>query len=284
MANTRASSGYNFPTIQRTQAEILAEGMRDRAHAHAQAVEANGGKQLVSAQQNRTSLTPIDVWGHRNDPSGDMAMLNGTANPAASSSPPGVLNPYDWRGHEGIAHPPAINNPTGHAVALPATAPQTAPDYKGESTYFDPYAGSQVHEINPALDQRFSVNGQTSGAQTAQGILDKYQTPGTTASFTPGNVTDASGNTMAPGGAVTPAFDRASAETALKASHPNIFIAGSPENNAFVAHAQQHGEQSAHANVNSIMATARPATAPLNPTSENAATAIPKGGLDPYAG
>lgn len=195
-----------------------------------------------------------------------------------------MANPNDWRGKSGIGAAAPRMDPgwqlkgtAGEGV----TIPDSARNYKGEKSYVDPYTGPTI-DVDPSKDQRFSVNGQTSGAQTAAGIAAKYQVPGATASFTPGTVTDSTGNTMAQNGQVTPpvalhpsGFDSAqsaaAARTASLKAHPEIGKAGTAANQAFVAHAQQFGEPSAHANVASIVAGGPE----LNPTATNAATSIP---------
>jgi hypothetical protein len=48
-------------------------------------------------------------------------------------------------------------------------------------------------------------------------------------------------------------MDLTAARLALQQAHPNIFVAGSPENLAFVAHAKEFGEESAHQNADKLM-------------------------------
>lgn len=54
-----------------------------------------------------------------------------------------------------------------------------------------------------------------------------------------------------------PTFDQTAARLALKQKHPAIFEAGTPENEAFVAHAKQYGEASAHENADAMIGTLR---------------------------
>lgn len=276
MANSRV------PSVRQESAQQEIERNRQLdAHNRAQAArDSNGGRSAPHSQaETAGGLSSAKEWDSRNTPSANFNRLkplpltpyttipappvlttaavnpldaeqrlsaSPAAAPAAGNVPRGTFNPDA----NSIANPPPMDNLTG-SWNKGATVPEQATNYLGESRYIDPHAnGAMVSEIDPAKDMRYSVNGQTSGANTAAGILSKYQTPGTTASFTPGTVTDAGGNVANNGQTV---FNRASAETALKASHPNIFTAGSPENTAFVAHAQQYGEPSAHANVDSIM-------------------------------
>lgn len=53
-------------------------------------------------------------------------------------------------------------------------------------------------------------------------------------------------------------FNSSAARIALQKSHPNIFIAGTPENAAFVAHAKRYGEEAAHQAAPGLMATLTP--------------------------
>lgn len=157
---------------------------------------------------------------------------------------------------------------TGHEGVV---LPDTGYNYKGEKSYVDPFAAAQggsgrVLEIDPSKDQRFSVNGQTSGAQTAQGIQDKYQVPGTTAAFTPGSIAPTSGTIMGQNGQVTQP-PQTPERQALFQAHPEIFQTGTPQNAAFVAHANQFGEASAHQNIDSIMQGAQQPSPTPSPSS-----------------
>jgi hypothetical protein len=265
---------YRQESINTQLAREAAERAVDRRNA---ARDLGFGSAPHSAAETAGGVSTPSQWASRNAASPNMAALHaGVLSPYTlpaapqgptpsdapmepTNVPHGTINPYPQPGTEGIAHPPPMDNLTG-SWNKGTTIPDRATNYLGEKTYFSPYAQSNVHEIDPAKDQRFAVMGQTSGAQTAQGILDKYGTPGTTASFTPGTVTDAAGNVAQNGQTV---FNRQQSETALRASHPEIFQARTPQNAAFVAHAQQFGEPSAHANVDTIMSNAaKPAAAP----------------------
>lgn len=179
-----------------------------------------------------------------------------------------MADPYDWRGKVGAANAPAMdagwqNRGTGREGAV---IPDTARNYKGEKSYFDPYAGGTTYDVDPSKDQRFAKlnpsTGQleTSGANTAAGIAAKYGVPGTTSSFTP-----AAPAPVAPAGPPqTP--ERA----ALYAAHPEIFQEGTPQNIAFVNHVNDYGEASAHQNIDGLMGAAStppPVAAPATPTA-----------------
>lgn len=73
--------------------------------------------------------------------------------------------------------------------------------------------------------------------------------------------------------------EQGSARTQLLSDHPEIGQAGTAANQAFVAYAQQHGEQAAHNNIASILAGGTD----LNPNGSNSATAIPSGAPSPNA-
>lgn len=252
-------------TTQQWHSQFQRQGVNPLAPADG--AQAGG---LPGATINTPPLTGIDPYAHARDfarTPGDIAAnyqnLSGIGKAAPRMDP-------GWQ----------LKGTAGEGV----TIPDSARNYKGEKSYVDPYAGPTI-DVDSSKDQRFSVNGQTSGAQTAAGIAAKYQVPGTTASFTPGTVTDSTGNVMAQNGQVTPppqaphwtgfptANDAAAARTALLKAHPDIGQAGTAANQAFIAHAQQFGEPSAHANVASIVADGPE----LNPTTTNSATAIPIG-------
>lgn len=185
-------------------------------------------------------------------------------------------NPNSWMGKSGIANPPPINNAMGGTGREGVVLPDSGSNYRGEKSYVAPYSSGpgagNVIEVNPSKDLLYSRNGQTSGQLTAQAIQDKYQTPGTVAHVTQGNVTDAQGNTMAQNGKVTPppaptggfnsAEEFAQARNSLQQSHPDVFKAGTPQNLDFADYAQQHGEPAAHA----YMQTAYPPTTSAAPT------------------
>lgn len=247
------------------------------------------GVEAYSAPATNLSVEPLAPVGLR-FPGDSAAIVANQRSPQeqAMIADTNPTNPNSWMGKTGIDHPPPITNliGSGHeGVALP----QTGPNYKGESSYVAPYSSGpgagNVIEVDPSKDQRFSRMGQTSGQLTAQGIQDKYQTPGTTARITQGNVTDAQGNTMAQNGRVTPFTPADPVRTAANATnpvnggfgsrdewmqarnslqqqHPEVFQAGTAKNLDFADYAQQHGEPAAHA----YMQTAYPATASVAPT------------------
>lgn len=146
--------------------------------------------------------------------------------------------------------------------------PDTARNYKGEKSYLDPLAGGKVYDVDPSKDQRFSVNGQTSGANTAAGIAAKYGVPGTTASFTPAQP-EQSAPVAQTGPPQTP--DRA----ALYQNHPEVFQAGTPQNIAFVNHVKDYGEDSAHQNIDGLMEAAGTQLTPPASTPTPAAAPTP---------
>lgn len=240
----------------------------------------------------RDQLTPrgIDPYASPQGPTQSGAPLGGNADQVGigASAPP--MDP-GWQlkgtGHEGVV------------------LPDTGYDYKGEKSYVDPFAAAQggsgrVLEIDPSKDQRFSVNGQTSGAQTAQGIQDKYQVPGTTAAFTPGSIAPTSGTIMGQNGQVTQP-PQTPERQALFQAHPEIFQTGTPQNAAFVSHANQFGEASAHQNIDSIMQGAQqpsptpspaptpnteataPQTIATTPPANKPAAQTPRKQVDPFA-
>lgn len=186
--------------------------------------------------------------------------INGVYNSPAQTA--GLLG-EDWRGREGVANPPPMLH-SGAPGSEGAVLPSNAANYKGISAYNDPDAGgARVIEYDPSKDMRYSKMGVTSGANTAQGIQDKYQTPGTTAKFTPGTVTDNNGNVMNQGGDV---WNRDAARASLYQSHPEVWQAGTDKNKAFAEYAAQHGEQAAHANIDTILGGATQANKPNSTT------------------
>jgi hypothetical protein len=72
------------------------------------------------------------------------------------------------------------------------------------------------------------------------------------------------------------AFDLNGALTQLKRNHPNVFKDGTPENAAFVAHAKEHGPESAFNNANDIMGRLAGKNASINDTPRPIALAPPK--------
>lgn len=169
-------------------------------------------------------------------------------------------------GREGVANPPPMMH-SGVPGSEGAVLPSNAANYKGISAYNDPDAGgARVIEYDPSKDMRYSKMGVTSGANTAAGILDKYQTPGTTAKFTQGAVNDQAGHTMMQGGEVVPSWNRDAAREQLFQAHPEVWKGNSDANKAFSAYVNQHGEQAAHANIDTILGGAAQANKPNSTT------------------
>lgn len=262
MASNRTPSLHQ-ESPEAAQRRRLIEKRNEDAEA---AVTANGGRSAPhSAAETASALTPEGEWLKM------FPMPPGASNPAPIAlGTPGTLNPFVP--HAGV---PAINNPRPQ-TSPSLVHPQTAPNYLGESTYFDPHAGvegAQVHEIDPAKDQRFSVMGQTSGANTAAGIAKMYGDP------TGGSIRYV--QPTAPTTPPAPAYDQAAARASTLQAHPNIGVEGTPENNAFVAHATQYGEQSAHANLPSILSQSQTMSAAKPPAApKEASTSEP---LSPYS-
>lgn len=89
--------------------------------------------------------------------------------------------------------------------------------------------------------------------------LDAVATPGT--AYGTGSVRTAGADeklgkavVTADGVSRTGPQDYAGRNAGLQKQHPNLFVAGSPENAAFVAHAKQYGVPDAYDNVDSLMA------------------------------
>lgn len=266
----------------------LSRGM----NAERQAREQDFRTQLGKQKQNPVLENPLNrpaAWEGQLTPRirPFAAAAQGPTQTGATADTTGV--PQDWRGQTGISNPPPINNAMGGTGREGVVLPDSGYNYRGEKSYVSPYssgpgAGNTI-EVNPSKDLLYSRDGQTTGQLTAQGIQDKYQTPGTTARITQGNVTDAQGNTMAQNGRVTPFTPADPVRTAsnttnpvnggfgsrdewmqarnsLQQQHPEVFQAGTPKNLDFSDYAQQHGEPAAHA----YMQTAYPATASVAPT------------------
>lgn len=287
-----------------------------KMNAERQALEQQA--RIKASRQNTNGQAP-EVGQHR--------AQSGVMTPNSLDQPPGWAGQLNQRGIDPYASPQGSGAPlegnagqsdigraappmdpgwqlkgTGHEGVV---LPDTGYNYKGEKSYVDPFAASQggsgrVLEIDPSKDQRFSVNGQTSGAQTAQGIQDKYQVPGTTAAFTPGSIAPTSGTIMGQNGQVTQP-PQTPERQALFQAHPEIFQTGTPQNAAFVAHANQFGEASAHQNIDSIMQGAQqpsptpspaptpnteataPQTIATTPPANKPAAQTPRKQVDPFA-
>lgn len=275
-------SQYRTPTFG-----DLSRGM----NAERQAREQDYRTQIAKQQRNPNQENPLNrppAWAGQLTP-GQIRPMMAYQGPTPSGEPTSSTDPNAWMGKEGISNPPPINNAMGGTGREGVVLPDSGYNYRGEKSYVSPYssgpgAGNTI-EVNPSKDLLYSQNGQTSGQLTAQGIQDKYQTPGTTARITQGNVTDAQGNTMAQNGRVTPFTPADPVRTAanttnpvnggfgsrnewmqarnsLQQQHPEVFQAGTPKNLDFADYVQQHGEPAAHA----YMQTAYPATASVAPT------------------
>lgn len=127
-----------------------------------------------------------------------------------------------------------------------------------------------------AHDAGLAAAGKNQLTMTSYGqISSRNAQPGDTPAEGPSFV--ANNGVSNPG--VVPAFNQPAAHAALYANPAmrGIFTAGTPENAAFVAHANQNGLQSAYQNANSIVQSARQ-PAPAAPTPQ-AAPALPAGAV-----
>jgi len=245
------------------------------AHENARIARANNGGRSAppSAQSRPYGFTPADQWNARFASTLSPYATGMEAEEARASNP--VTNTQSTPQQPDYIHSPVPLNNLAGGSKLPqgTTIADSTSNYRGDKSYFDPYSGNEgarVIEYNPKNDYAGS-----------SGILKKYQTPSTqstfigedgrthTTGFTPGNVTDAQGNSVSTTGATQP-YNQAEARANLYQNYPEIWKAGSPENVAFTAHANQYGEPSAFTNVRDIIGGARGA-----PQGSGVTTAAP---------
>lgn len=251
------------PIYQPTGAELANrqvaydKQMENEANRKA-AIVRNGGRSAPQSQASRAlGLTPQDAW-RALFPRPAGARLGATAPDPMDDGAAQASSTFDTQAtpaRQISAHfDPNVNS-------VPNTPPMNNPGYPR----VDPHLDINGPAVQGALDQ-------------AAGITHTPAAPGVNVPSIYG-----SGHLVAPGetdkeNAVfnaangVPSLDwtpqqRQQNEDVLEKSHPAIFQNGTPENAAFVAHAQQYGEQSAHENVDKIMSgIQKPKSATASPT------------------
>lgn len=154
----------------------------------------------------------------------------------------------------------------------------------------NPNASVNSPEIQSALDavpgtqQPSSVAATGRTMMTPYGMISSNAAPAGSAQLTAAETAAATTPTGINHAQTQPQDDRQHFKTqdeanvagaALRQSHPEIFQNGTAANQAFVAYAKEHGQAAAFQNADNIV-RGGPS---LNPTANNANTAIPSGGI-----
>lgn len=265
MANQRT------PSYRQESAQQEIERNRQlEAHDRVQAtIAANKGRSAPhSAADTGGGISPQNQWDARNTPSANFLRLNPLPGQGPLPLPPSGEQPKKsaYQTNNFIPNPPPMNNLIPGSAATASLAPRIS---AYATSLPNPLTGPGGNAATDRADYEQNLGLYAPGGMTARaaipqppaqtvfqpsqtdvaGIQGRYQTPGTTASFTPGTATDIAGNSTSNG---VP-FNQASSRASLYASHPQIFQSGTPENTAFVSHAQQYGEPSAHANIDTVL-------------------------------
>lgn len=249
-------------TVQRETQRRREELAKDKAGVRPRTSTADTNAHLrgTNASPQATVRSPVAAPTPRVTGNLNANRPNTLAGGAIAASPQQPATPSP------IVHPPTLTGPTGtratDAAQVKATVGFTQPAQ----------ASPQVAVTNPTAPQMGKTL-STAQSDAALGPVTGANGYGT------GSVRYAkAGETQSPliAGSMDPngtgpqhagAFDHEAARADLFKRHPNIFTAGTPENQAFAAHAQKYGLQAAHQNADALMATLNPSQG--GPTAAN---------------
>lgn len=222
---------------------VRSQGIIDRHARAAEATAANGGRSAPQSDASRAGgLTPIDDW-RRDFPK---------APSVTTFSRPSLISARD----AAMNASPAPYTPLPRGTKLNLPTPLTGP---GGNAATD--AAQLAQNLRLAANPRSLISART--ASPAPGISPAAPAP-----------------VAIPKAPFDPGAARASLYASTDPRHQAIFQEGTPENAAFVAHAREFGEESAHRNLNDILP---PAATPAPAQVAAATPRSPVGLIDPYA-
>lgn len=270
MAPPRGYSRHSRAEYVDPYADQRADDIADR-HARARAaLEANGGHTPMSERSRPLGLSDPADW-RKDFPTAPTGYSNGvrptiSARDEALAAGPKVQQVQ-------FAPPPAVTkDKNGLPVVRPAS--EYIDYYRGHmgktnvgAPQIDPRALAAIDQPEVFAPKATEVLHPAGGGTPAPIVTDP--------SLPPAVVSDTGIQRMSP-------EEQGRARASLQALHPAIFTADTPENKAFVAHAKQFGEQSAHDNAEKIVAGAQ-VDAAKDALKTAAPISDPATSINPYA-